>query len=96
VPDDDVKELLKLIDGSSIWPVPLCRTVYSWPINKDGLEIGKDQVVKIELAPQVLWDIDYVVLVLRKPKKELHPEVVKIIYLILGAALTASGHFLLG
>ncbi len=23
VPDDDVKELLKLIDASSIWPVPL-------------------------------------------------------------------------
>ncbi len=98
VPDDDVKELLKLIDASSIWPVPLCRTIYSWPINKDGLEIGKHQVVKIELAPQVLWDIDYVVLVLRKPKKELHPEVVKIIYLILGAAFTTSGvllqHFL--
>jgi hypothetical protein len=96
VPDDDVKELLKLIDGSSIWPVPRCRTVYSWPINKDGLEIGKDQVVKIDLAPQVLWNIDYVVVVLRKPQKEPHPEVVKIIYLILGAALTASGHFLLG
>jgi len=93
VPDDDVKELLKLIDASAIWPVPLCRTIYSWPINKDALEIGKDQVVKIELAPQVLWDIDYVVLVLRKPKKELHPEVVKIIYLILGALLAAYGAF---
>jgi hypothetical protein len=94
VPDDDVKELLKLIDASSIWPVPLCRTIYSWSINKDGLEIGKHQVVRIELAQQVLWDIDYVVLVLRKPKKELHPEVVKIIYLILGAVLTASGALL--
>jgi hypothetical protein len=94
VPDDDVKELLKLIDASAIWPVPLCRTIYSWPINNDALEIGKDQVVKIELASQVLWDIDYVVLVLRKPKKELHPEVVKIIYLILGAALTAAGALL--
>ncbi len=104
VPDGDVKELLKLIDASAIWPVPLCRTIYSWPINKDALEIGKDQVVKIELAPQVLWDIDYVVLVLRKPKPQLHPEVVKIMYLILGALLgallAASGallqRFLLG
>ena len=94
VPDDDVKELLKLLDASSIWPVPLCRTIYSWPINKDGLEIGKDQVVKIELASQVLWDIDYVVLVLRKPKKELNPEVLKIIYLILGALLAAYGALL--
>jgi len=94
VPDDNVKELLKLIGASSIWPVPLCRTIYSWPINKDGLEIGKDQVVKIELASQVLWDIDYVVLVLRKPKKELSPEVLKIIYLILGALLAAYGALL--
>lgn len=100
VPDDDVRELLKLIDdASSIWPVPWCRTIYSWPINKDNLEISKPQVVRIELAPEVVWDIDFVVLVLRKPKKKLHPEVVQIIYLILGAALTASGvllqHFLL-
>ncbi len=95
VPDEDVRKLLQSISSSSIWPIPACRTIYSWPINENDLDIGKPQVLSIKLVPQILWDIDYVVLVLRIPKNSLHPEVVRVIFLFLGALLTFFGALIL-
>ena len=44
------------------WPVSVCGTVYTWPVQKEHLQADENQTVTIEIEEDVLWDIDYVVL----------------------------------
>jgi hypothetical protein len=94
--DDDVRGLLESVKGiPEVWPVSRCRTLYSWPINKADLASGAIQTVKVELDCKVFWDIDYVLVALSRSRKQLHPELVKIAYLVLGSALTVVGRLLI-
>jgi hypothetical protein len=70
-------------------PIRNCKTIYTWPISKDQLIGDKDQVIQISLDPEVLWDIDYLALVLERPTKRLRKWVLTLIWLGVGGILGA-------
>lgn len=73
----------------SEWPIAGCGTVYSWPIERNELYTGMEQHVKIEMTDEVLWDIDYVGLVLVKKQKRFSPWVVALLVGIVAATFGA-------
>lgn len=46
------------------WPISGCGTIYAWPVHAYHLNSTGNQSVRVEIEPNVSWDIDYVVLVL--------------------------------
>jgi hypothetical protein len=83
-------------DLPKLWPISFCATVYAWPLNKEDFVPGQSQTVAINLDSRVLWDIDYVGVVINRSKRKLREGVKEVIFLILGAILGAVASLLTG
>ncbi|MGH9764580.1 MAG: hypothetical protein ACREDR_25535, partial [Blastocatellia bacterium] len=91
-PDDNAKELFRSTGG--LGSISDCKTVYSWPVNKDDLVSEAIQKVSVEIDSKVLWDIDYVALILRRSARKLKPGVERAIWTLIGIAAGVAGTLL--
>lgn len=83
-------------DLPKVWPISFCATVYAWPLSKEDFVSGQSQTVGITLDSHVLWDIDYVGVVINRSRRKLREGVKEVIFLIIGAILGALASLLTG
>lgn len=77
------------------WPFAGCETVYAWPVSKDELYAGLEQTVRVELDEKIMWDVDYVGLLLHQKKKVLSGSLFAILVALVGAIAGAVATMLL-
>ncbi|WP_319587870.1 ATP-binding protein [uncultured Desulfobulbus sp.] len=46
-----------------IWPLTACRTLYTWPLHKNSLNLNGLQNITVTIDKEVSWDIDYVAII---------------------------------
>ena len=72
-----------------------CATIYSWTVHSEHLnEVGR-QLARIVVDPEVRWDIDYVALVLCRPRRALRAWVGQTLLVMLGAIIGSIATILL-
>jgi hypothetical protein len=65
-----------------------CGTVYSFAIPAEFLEKSREVRVRLTIDTEVRWDIDHVVLVVKRTKRKLRSWVIATVFSILGAVGT--------
>ena len=75
----------------NLLPVTGCPTVYSWALEKSMVRPSGSQKIRLEVDPDVSWDIDYVALAFSVPRQERHLRagVKQVLYILLSAILGA-------
>lgn len=79
------------------WPISGCGTIYAWPVHTAQLNNTGNQLVRVEIEPNVSWDIDYVVLALSTDVSffQLPGWFEKLLFALLGAILGAIARILI-